>query len=1169
MADHQMLSTYFRLHRRYYRSINLERDLDKPDAVQGYVPTERSVDALRRILSTFGQSRAHRAWTMTGVYGTGKSAFAHYLASLCAPEASEVRQKAIAIAQRAFASDSPELQVIQEKLPKQGVLRAVATGQREPLSWTIVRALARGAHVFWQDNRHKPEVLRSLTDWEVEAESGNCTISNQQVLTALREVVQAANANVFFIIDELGKSLEFASHHRGTEDLYLLQQIAELHLTGTHQVYFLGLLHQSFAGYSERLATVEQSEWVKIQGRFEDIPFTESPSQMTRLIGQAIDRTHADAVLYVIHDGAQTWFDTLQPVLTENEITVDILANAYPLHPITALVLPLLCSRYAQNDRSLFTFLTSDEPYAFNQFLTSHTIQGDQLPTLKVHQIYDYFVESVTGLASRMNLQRWVEIQGLIQDARDRSEDVLKVLKTIGILNLVTSTGALRATPQLVALALCDRANDAKAQKHWRKVIEDLKKKGLITYRKQLDELRIWEGSDFNVEAAIYDHLQKLRSPLAETLSAIRPQKPLVAQRHYATTGTLRYFEQQYVDSLTHLTDLRCSEESSDGLIAYWMEPTTPVPPTWTTDGKPLIVVTTEQLDLLTIRAQEFQALRAIQKNAPELQSDGVARREVKQRIVEAERLLDETFTQAFDWAGGQNCCWIAGESVEISHVRAFRAMLSDVCDLTYAQGLALDNELINRRELTSQGAKARRELIEAMLERGNQARLGCEGYGPEVAMYGSVLEATKIHRQENGVWGFYPPSPDTGVTTVWDAIAQFCLDATEKPRSLDLLYQQLAQPPYGVKAGVVPVLLTAVLLHYVDEVSVYKDGTFIPVLGGEHFELLVKDPARFSVKHIAVVGVRSQVFRELEAILRSNPAKGQRGTRNLTVLSVVKPLVQFVRKLPAYTLKTRRISVPAQAVIQTLRQTQEPDELLFSALPQACGLEPIQMTSTPDSSAEVETARLFREKLVQILREIHHAYDALFQECEGMLYNAFGLRSDRDQLRLDLQFRAKYLLGNCAERTLDRFVRAAVDETKEQQAWLEALLMIVADKPAEVWSDADFTTFEHNLGDLARRFKNWEALQKDVAARSHGGFEARRLTVTCPDGSEIHRIVCMDQEQQKHLDPLIDRLLAKCPDLQLQQALLTRLAERVLGEATETLKPQGAKQSSTSPRKS
>ena len=132
----------------------------------------------------------------------------------------------------------------------------------------------------------------------------------------------------------------------------------------------------------------------------------------------------------------------------------------------------------------------------------------------------------------------------------------------------------------------------------------------------------------------------------------------------------------------------------------------------------------------------------------------------------------------------------------------------------------------------------------------------------------------------------------------------------------------------------------------------------------------------------------------------------------------------------------------------------------------------------------------------------------------------------------------------------MNRFVRAAADETVSERTWLESLLMIVADKPAEVWTDKDVTAFELNLSDLARRFKNLEALQKEVAAGSRSGFEVRRLTVTRPDGSEIHRMVWVDQEQQQQIDPLIELMLAECGDLQLQQALLARLTERILGES-------------------
>ncbi|MEL7523447.1 MAG: hypothetical protein AAGJ80_17820, partial [Cyanobacteria bacterium J06553_1] len=361
---------------------------------------------------------------------------------------------------------------------------------------------------------------------------------------------------------------------------------------------------------------------------------------------------------------------------------------------------------------------------------------------------------------------------------------------------------------------------------------------------------RIWEGSDFNVEVAIKDVTEQSRMPLAEMLSQVHPVKPLVAQRHYIETGTLRYFGQRYVDSLSKASDFECVNATHDGLIVYWMDSAKPESmPKETVDGKPLVRVQVEGLDLLRVRAKELQILRQIQKDAPELRGDAIARKEVKYRLVEAERLLDETIAQAFDWNTAENGCWVNGEAASVASSRQFQNLLSEVCDRTYSQGLKLDNELINRRELTSQGAKARRELIESMIERGDKSDLGMQGYGPEVAMYKSVLGATRIHREEDGFVGFYPPQTDSGVDSVWSAIETFCSESKEEQRSIQLLYDQLAKPPYGIKDGVVSVLLAAVLLNRVDDIGIYKDGTFIPVLGPEHFELLVKDPSRFSVK--------------------------------------------------------------------------------------------------------------------------------------------------------------------------------------------------------------------------------------------------------------------------------------------------------------------------------
>jgi hypothetical protein len=1175
------LSDYFSIKRRYSRSINLERDFDKIDALQGYIPTERSVDATRRILAGLMGNSNHHAWTLTSVYGTGKSAFAHFFASLCADEKSQSRQMGLEIAAKTFGVDSFEYSALKKNIPKQGFFRAVVTAQREPLSNTIVRALERGAETFWSRQKfNKIEVARKLVDLVGQVVNGEI-IDSREVLNLVKKVAQVADTSIILIIDELGKNLEYAVQNQGAEDLYLLQQLAELPQDKGDQIYILGLLHQSFVDYGERLASIQRNEWSKIQGRFEDIPFKDSPVQMMRLIGQAIDQSNADAFLCAIHSQAAEWLECL-PSEIKHDYTQDVLADTYPLHPITALVLPMLCTRYAQNDRSLFTFLTSSEPYSLKNFLQESTVENNIFPSLKLDRIYDYFIEAVgSGLASRPNLQRWVEIQNLIADAKGQDVDSLRVLKTIGILNLVTTTGAMRATRTLVTLAMCYLPSDEN-KSYWEKVIENLHRKGTITHRRQLDELRIWQGSDFNVDIELTNYLEKERSPLVSLFSNIRPLKPIVAQRHSYQTGTLRYFERRYLDGSQDLTKLSCAGDDADGLIGYWLDeaPLTATPLT-TADGKPLVILCPAKLDILRIRAREFAALKKIQSSASELQSDGVARLEVRYRLVQAEQLLDETLSQAFDVETNVTC-WVSGKQEIIDRITDFNANLSDICDEVYHQGLTLWNELINRRELTAQGTKARRELIEAMLEKQDREKLCLQGYGPEVAMYYSVLSKTGIHRQENEKWRFYPPNKTSGVQTIWQRIEDFCLQAKDKIQSLDKLYKILEAPPYGVKGGVIPVLLAAVLLHHIDDVGVYKDGTFIPILGTEHFELLLKDPSRFAVKYFEIVGLRSQVFQELESILRKKaetsrvrvsrresfqedapvshsvagvppvegsgePARVVRGLRNSTLLVAVKPLFQFVKKLPTYTTKTKRLSNEALAVLQNLQKAQEPDELLFTSLPVACGLNPIVVEDEDDGTV----ARTLCKKLVTALHEIQTAYDRLLGECQTLLSNAFAVRSGGGKLREDLRVRASYLSGQVLERRVMSFVQAAVDGNATDSEWLEALLMIVVDKPAKSWTDEDVTNFELSLSDLARRFKNLEALQKDSQTRTSEGFEARKITVTRPDGQETHSLVWFENESQAEIDVAVDQILgilSKYDNQQFQQAVVAKLTERVLG---------------------
>ncbi|MEA5525145.1 hypothetical protein [Nodularia spumigena] len=1142
----QKLSHYFSLERRYTRSINLERDLESVEALEGYILTQRAVESLGRIINTFSSDAGNRAWTLTSVYGTGKSAFAHFLISLVAGSESRMHRTALSIAEEALGTENNIYQLIQEKTNSVGLIRAVATGQREPISHTVIRALLIGVNNFGNlTERNNINVVQKLLDLETEINAGR-TVDSKEIPGLVLELAQESQAGILLVIDELGKNLEYASHEQGAEDLYLLQQLAELPKDSKTPVYILGILHQAFAEYGQRLASVQRNEWAKIQGRFEDIPFAESSGQMMRLIGQAIDSSASEKISCAIHSNAQEWFEYLESQIIGEEVTDKVIEAVYPLHPLSALVLPTLCQRYAQNDRSLFTFLTSSEPLSFRNFLDEVTVADDSFPTLKLYRIYDYFIEAAgMGLASRPNLQRWVEIQDLISDAKRLEEDSLRVLKTIGILNLITVTGSMRATRTLVCLAMCDSPSTAQLN-YWQDIIDQLLNHNLITHRRQLDELRIWQGSDFNVDSELSNYIEQERSPLVKLLSLHRPLRPLVAQRHSYKKGTLRYFERHYLDKSHDLQQLSCSSVDADGFVGYWVDEEIPdAVPATTSDGKPLVILSAANLAILRIRTLEFVALNNIKKTAKELQTDGVARKEVNYRLLEAEQSLDENLSQSFSIGINQKC-WVEGKLTKLNNVTDFNGKLSDICDQVYHQSPILWNELINRRDLTSQGTKARRELIQAMLEHQNEERLGLEGYGPEVCMYYSLLEKTRIHQQEDDYWDFLPPVEDSGLNSLWDVVEDFCLSATEKSQTFDLVYQRLAAPPYGVKQGAIPVIIAAVLLYHADDLGVYQDGTFIPVLGTEHFELLVKYPERFAVKYFAVLGLRAEVFKELEAILRNPQLKQLTKVRNATLLTVVTPLYQFVKKLPKYTQKTQRIENESRAILRALQTTIEPDELLFKALPQACNLPAIGTEAGDDGI----TAKTLRIKLVKALRDIHTAYDHLLGDCQKLLYEAFGVRSKETKLREDLRVRANYLAGKCIEPLLKRFTQAASDEKASDSQWLEALVMIVADKPAESWTDEDVTAFEMKLADLVRRFKNLEAVQKEVAAKGEG-FEGRRITMTRPDGEEIHQMVWVDHGRESQVEKIVDKILAELPDdLQLRQAVLARLNERILTPA-------------------
>jgi hypothetical protein len=822
---------------------------------------------------------------------------------------------------------------------------------------------------------------------------------------------------------------------------------------------------------------------------------------------------------------------------------------------VALAVLPELCARYGQHGRTLFSFLSSGEPHSLATFLADVTVSERPLPVLGLDWIYDYFVESVGTAAAASGGVRLVEVATRLREAQGLDPDDARCLKAVGLLNLVSQAGALRASAAMLAFALNSFPPEAALNVDIRRRLRTLERHSFITYRAFADEYRLWEGTDVDLQAAVAAAREQLRGQTpAELLRHLSPMAPIVASRHTQRVGMLRYFNATFTDGATTQVAPPGLEDPADGLIVYLLGEAAKARALEVLPGsKPVVVAATPAWRRIAEAALEVAAVLGALEHR-EVAEDRVARRELQERASLGRRRLAEQLANGFGPAQPGVRWYLPATGEQLDGRRGASRLVSELCDEIYGDSPEIRNEMLGRRELTSQGAKARRELLEAMIRHEAEAGLGLEGFGPERAMYEAVLRSSGLHGSDReGHWAFGPPVSGSSLQPAWQALSGLLDQAIDHHLNVKQLYDALQAAPFGTKDGPIPVLLTAVLLHRHEDVAVYQEGTYQPSLTPDLIERLVKAPDRFSVKCVVVDDARQAVLDMLAKVILLT---GSTRLRNASVLAVAAPLIALLRSLPEYTRRTSILSERALAVREALATAREPDDLLFSALPGACGLP-----AFPPSGGEAALVRSYAKRLRGALDELRGAYAHLRRRIAAALAAELGPpAATLSELRGDLRAQARRLDGQVLDPRLGSFLKRAADEQLDDDDWVEALALAVGDGPPAVWRDGDFERFRMQLHDLAGRLKRVEALHFEVLAAQREGFAARRLTVTAADGKETSTIVWVDNSRLQVLSSLAETAVANAQQLlgpQGAEALLAVLAERLQDATVETPVPR------------
>lgn len=1070
-----MLSDFVRITRHYQRSIRVDIDMGRSDALDGYIchGTAKAVlDSMsRQILES-----AQRAFTWTGPFGGGKSSLAVALGSALGSD-KRLRAKARDILQL------HSLTAFDKALPvRRGWLTIPVVGKRTSVIAEISKGL-RKAQGFSNESRKT---------------TGSALID---------ELCHAAedrdHDGVFIVIDEMGKFLEASALGSG-DDVYFFQELAEAAARSAGKIVIVGILHQSFGQYAARLGIDTRDDWSKIQGRYCDIPLVAASDEVVELIGRAIEADDRPEWMLKVSTAIAESIRARRPAVGSN--FAQSLYQCWPLHPgMAALLGPISKRQFGQNERSTFGFLASVEPFGFRSYLQATPLS--KATWYRPDDYWDYLRSNLEpAILASPDGHRWAQAVEAVERTEAKSNDPLHValIKNIAIIDLFRNGSGLAAEVNVLAALLYDESK-VKIEA----ALEQLSAWRVTLFKKHIGAWSVFEGSDFDIDSAVNQARVALPGVDFELLSSLTNLYPVIAKRHYHETGTMRWMNMALC-RLEEVERLASNFKPSHGEFGLFLlalpgknsntkadrrrcQESSRVKPWPIAIGLPHNHAKIEDL------GAELLALQHVQSRH-ELGGDPVARREVQARISAVRANLEEQLRAAVI-----NAKWVAGD-MEIELGARLSPIASNLADSVYEYSPAIWSELVNRDNLSGNSVKARRDLLYRMLDHEEEKNLGIEGFPAERGLYETLLKITGLHRPDTeGVWRLLPPDEENAskFLNLWNATKALFKDAGTRVKVTDI-HDLWSAPPFGVRNGVKPVILTAFLLTHKGNVAVYKDGVFIPRINDADIDEYLQDARRFSMRWILIDEEKTNILTGISKILAEvGAASGARDP-----LEAARGLVALVFGLPAWSQRTLSLSTEARAVRDTLLKAHDPHKVLF-----------VDLAAVLESKGGSSYVDALRGPII----ELSGAYDALLRRIESSMLEALDAPADK----LDrLQARAEALAGVTGDLRQDAFAARLAKHDGSRES-IEGILSLAANKPPRDWNDRDIDSALLDLAQASLRFRQAEAFVS-VRGRKPTSEAFAVVIGAGSDTKTVSRSFSIPDRHRKAVESLADELATK-----------------------------------------
>ena len=1035
----------------FLRSINIQYDAEYPNRIAHYQPTAKSVPLIKSLLG-FEQDRA---FFVVAPYGTGKSITATYLLHL--------------VENRSDAAET--LSVVEDKLEVVSPdLSKFAKERRSEKDKGLVLALqgyCQNLGKSLKDAALKGMGRLKLGRQARTIESMPCETIDQaiELLVAVREKARAAGCDrVVILWDEFGRHIESLIAEGRSAALSEIQLLAECVSRSTAIPVTLGLLlHQELLQYASNSPASVRAEWRKIEGRFQTIQYIDDSKEIYRLLSEVVAEQNCSNILS--NKQAKSSALECKQLGLFSDFTVSelqsLLCRAYPLEPTTLYLLPRISGRVAQNERTLFSFLN------FIDF---------QSPVRPDH-LYEYFSpEMRTDTAVGGTYRQWLETQNALSKLDDDNGLAATALRTASLLGFGVSGERSRTPRDLLLFALRGYTGaDAGLVESQQEevVVAELIDKKLLLHRKHSDEVSVWHGTDADLRGRLEEEKSRQRRTFDFiTFLTDEASPPVWRPVKYNSDFHIRRFLQGEYCSLEKLDEYLNMTVGCDGKIIYVIAETAEElqeaehqASKYQCDERIIFAMPKAPIPLFEA-ALEVWCLIQMQGDDKLVGSDPMVLSEIQQMTDDARSYLQKLLDRLI-LPSSEGPRWFhKGSELPVKNAYDLRNELSGIMQTIFLHTPKINNEMIVRHKPTPTLVNSRKKLLLGILERSGQEMLGIEGNPPEASMFRTILLHTGLYYTDKGEgWKYALPNQveDPGLQKVWGKVQKFFTDSSEKPKDIPGFFDGLMKPPFGVRAGLLPILFAAGLKAFPSVYSLrYKGGGYVSDILPSEIEQLCREPKEYE---FIVLDIDQTKRDYLNAVLELFDTQTRSATGNDLIRACYDTLESWKSGLPAGALSTRYLTQKTRRFQSILRHPSDPVQLLFERIPTAL-------------DCSIDEQHVLLESLKKCKDELSEVIDSYQQKAISSLRRALSLnwKSENGQAKEIARRWALCFPDELSEALNDKESKGLLSRMRmiypSDAKLVDSLSGLFLQKTINRWDDSCIANFDREIHNAVRRIE-------------------------------------------------------------------------------------------------